>query len=203
MRPEVGMDVPDGSAPISLSKGDRLQFVLLHRIASSVTEDRDEAEYHARMVEVFEHGFAAEYADQFTAINDELPLEDCGLVKDILDMFSALAASIEAIGIDAAREIDEHVEDALQFAGFDFNDSREGRMADYGEYLIRQGLWKELAEYFDDKHERGNSHMPKLDTYLRMLAVYRETMTGGARRDRYLLDAEELSRVVRAWAYLR
>lgn len=206
MRAERGTDVPDGSAPTSLSKRDRLQLVLLHRMASSVTDDSGEAEYHSKMVEVLEHGFAAEYSAEFTPIYDELPLEECRLVMDILEMFRVLGASVEAVGSDAVRQIDEHAASALQFAGFDFNDSREGRMADYAGYLIRQGRWGELAVLFDDDHERGNSHMPRLDAYVRMLAVYRpirEAVTHGAVRDRYLLDKDELSQVVRAWPYPR
>ena len=206
MRSEAGTDVPDGSAPTTLSKRDRLQLALLHRIASSVTDHSGEAEYHSKMVEVLEHGFTAEYLAAFTPIYDELPLEECRLVTDILEMFRVLGASVEAIGSDAVRQIDEHAARFLQFAGFDFNDSREAHMADYAEYLIRQGRWVELAVFFDDDHERGNSHMPMLDAYVRMLAVYRpirEAMTQGAVRDRYLLDKDELSQVVRAWPYPR
>jgi len=206
MGAEPGPDVPHGSAPTSLSKRDRLQLALLHRMASSVTDDSGEAEYHSKMIEVLEHGFTAEYSAEFTPIYDELPLEECRLVTEILEMFRVLGASVEAIGSDAVRQIDEHAARALQFAGFDFNDSREGRMADYAEYLIRQGRWVELAVFFDDDHERGNSHMPTLDAYVRMLAVYRpiwEAMTQGAVRDRYLLGNDELSQVVRARPYPR
>ncbi len=201
MRSEVGMDVPEWSAPTSLSKRDRLQLVLLHRIACSATDDPHDGEYHERMIEVLEHGFTAEYSDEFTAIYDELPLEECRLVMDILDMFRVLGASVEAIGTDAVRQIGEHADHALRFAGFDFNNSREGRMADYAAYLIRHGRWTEMAVYFDDNHERGNSHMPTLDTYLRMLAVYKpiwERITVGVGRGRYLLDEEEVAQVMRA-----
>lgn len=200
------MDVPEWSAPSTLSKRARLHLVLLHRLAGSLTKNSGEAEHHDRMIEVLEHGFTAEYSDEFTAIYDELPLEECKLVMDILDMFRVLEASAEAIGADTLRQIDEHADRAVTFAGFDFNNSREGRMADYARYLIRQGRWTDLAVYFDDEHEHGNSHMPMLDRYQRMLAVYRpiwDSMIRGVDRGRYLLDEDELAQVVRAWSYPR
>lgn len=206
MRSELGMEVPDWSAPTSLSKRERLHLVLLHRLARSLTEEIDETEHHGRMVEVLEHGFAAEYSDEFAAIYDELAFEECRLVMDILDMFRVLGSSAEAVARDAVEQMGEHAEHALAFAGFDFNSSREGRMADYAGYLIRQGRWTELAVHFDDEHERGNSHMPMLDTYLRMLAVYKpiwENIVRGVGRGRYLLDEDELAQVVRAWPYPR
>jgi len=60
--------------------------------------------------------------------------------------------------------------------------------------------------YFDDKHERGNSHAPMLDTYLRMRRVFRpiwEAMIHGPSRGRYHLTAGELLEIVRAWCYPR
>ncbi len=206
VRAHLGFEVPDWSAPTSLSKRDRRQLALLHRVLQLITKDEYEAEHHERMIEVLEHGFTGEYSDEFVTISDELPLSECRLVWDILDMFRVLAASIDHVGVEAVEALDEHADHALRFRGFDFNDRREGRLAHYASHVIRGGRWEELAVYFDDKHERGNSHAPVLATYLRMLDVYRpiwEVLVSGAGRGRYHLNEDELRQIVKAWYYPR
>ena len=206
MRAELGLDVPEWSAPTSLSKRDRRQLALLHRIVQSVSGDEHEAEHHGTMIEVLEQGFTGEYADEFIAIYDELPLDECRLVWDLLDMFRAVEASVEKVGIEAVRALDEHAEHALRFRGLDFNDRREGRLAGYAAHLVSRGRWTELAVYFDDKHERGNSHAPVLGSYLRMHRVFRplwEAMIHGPGRGRYHLTEGELLEIVRAWYHPR
>jgi uncharacterized protein YfbU (UPF0304 family) len=206
MRAELGLDVPEWSAPTSLSKRDRRQLALLHRILQLVSDDEDETERHGTMIEVLERGFTGEYADEFISIDDELPLDECRLVWDILDMFRVLEASVDSVGIETVRALDEHAEDALRFRGFDFNDRREGRLAGYAAHLVHSGRWAELAVYFDAKHERGNSHAPMLNTYLRMRGVFQPmwaAMVHGLGRGRYHLAEDELLEIVRAWYYPR
>ena len=43
-------------------------------------------------------------------------------------------------------------------------------MASYAEFLIKTGRWKNIAEHFDSKYERGDPHSPTLASYERMLA---------------------------------
>lgn len=206
MRAELGLDVPEWSAPTSLSKRDRRQLALLHRIVQLTSDDEDEIKQHETMIDVLEHGLTGEYTREFVSISDELPLEECRLVWDILDMFRVIEASIDNVGVEAIRALDEHAEHALRFRGFDFNDRRESRLADYAAHLVQGGRWTELAVYFDDKHERGNSHAPMLDSYLRMRLVFQpiwETKIHGPDRGRYHLTENELHEVVRAWYYPR
>src|SRR5439155_16676925 len=132
-------------------------LALLHKIVELVSAEEDEADYHAKMAKVLERGFTCEYSDEFIAIEDEMPMAECRLVMDLLDMFRVIKASVESIGLDKVRQLDDIAEHVLSFRGFDFNDRREGRMADYAEHLIATGRWVDLAEHFDDEHERGNS----------------------------------------------
>jgi len=57
-----------------------------------------------------------------------------------------------------------------------------------------------MAVYFDDKHERGNSHSPMLATYQRMLMCIGPVaaLVEGIGRGRYRLNEEELLQIVRA-----
>jgi uncharacterized protein len=205
-RTELGMDVPSWSAPSSLSKGNRLHLAMLHRLLQLASDDDDEVEHHTRMIEVLQKGFTGEYDDEFAAIQDELPLDECRLVWDILDMFRVIGGSVEKLGIESLKAVDGNAQNALEFRGFDFNDSREGRLAGYAAHVTRDGRWAELAVHFDDNHERGNSHMPVLGSYLRMLAVFQPfwaDMVSGPNRGRYHLTHDELLAIVKAWPYPR
>ncbi len=74
-------------------------------------------------------------------------------------------------------------------------------MASYVEFLMRDGeRWTELQPQLE-RNDRGNSHMPMLDTYLRMLSEFRRIMDSrkrGVRRLDYLLSLEELERIADA-----
>jgi uncharacterized protein YfbU (UPF0304 family) len=203
IRSELGLTVDDRrSAPASLTKFDRKHLVMLHQLALAVTSDEYERKDHQRQIEVLEYGFTGEYDEQFTMIYDELPLEECRLVWDLLDMFRVLKASVKEVGFEAVKQINERAEFALRFSGFDFNDPREGRLADYAEYLTtKKGRWSELVEHFDDQHERGNSHCPMLEHYRSMLAAFQpiwQQKVRGTGRGNYLLDLDELARVAAA-----
>lgn len=206
MEAHLGRDLPSNrsAGPTSLSKRARLQQSLLYRILSSVETDESSAEHYWRLAEVFERGYAGEYAEAFTAIEDELTLSDCRLVWDILDMFTVLKASVERLGTTAVASLDERASAALTFRGFDMNDRREGAMLGYARHLLASGRWEVLAEFFDDRHERGNSHMPTLDTYRRMLDVFlpvqHRMVSGDLRgRDRFDLTRPELTEIIHAW----
>ena len=191
----------DWTAPTTLSKRDRQQLALLHRLIELASADEDEANYHATMAKVLQRGFTGEYPDEFISIDDEMPMSECRLVWDLLDMFRVIKASVDSIGLEKVKQIDKIAEHSLAFRGFDFQNHRESRMAGYTRHLIETDRWIELAEHFDDKHERGNSHSPVLDSYLRMLEVFKPIWAAkviGADRGRYLLDEAHLRSLVEA-----
>lgn len=205
IRTQLGFDVTDRDVPRSLPKRDRRILALLHQLLESAAGDEYEAGYHHRMAEVLEHGFTIEYTDAFMAVDDELPVEECLLLFDIFDMFTALERSVESVGLDAVRALDEHAEHALRFRGFDFNDRREGRLATFAKYVISTDRWTNMAVYFDPGHGHGNSHSPVLASYLRMLAVFkpiwRSLIDGAGRGGRYELNESELGEIMKAWPY--
>lgn len=197
--------------PRSLTAVERRTLALQHQILSLLTADPDEenggweAEHHRRMVEVLEAGYTTEYPDMFVAMQPEMTRRECELVHDIFDMFTVLGANLRQLTPAELESLGEHAEHALTFHGFDFNDRLEGRLASYGRYLISAGRWESMAEHYDDKHERGNSHFPALASYQRMLAVWKPiwkqkvAMHSGPDSFRFTLDA--LRAVVAAWPY--
>ncbi len=104
------------------------------------------------IAEVFERGYEAEY-DQHMVDSDPLTETDCKKVSDILFMFRAL---------------NRHGS-KRRFAGFDGNDRTEGRYIGYVRHLWKQ---KAFEESNHGKNDGGNSHMPMMPTYARMLAAY-------------------------------
>jgi uncharacterized protein len=195
------------TTPRSLSAVDRCSLILHHEVLASLTADPEEEDggwdvrYHRRMIKVLSEGFTAEYSDMFQAIRPELPQRECQLVHDILQMFGILERSMEALSDDERAGIGEPAEYALRFRGFDFNDSREARLASYAQFLVSTDRWEEMADHFDAKHEHGNSHMPLLASYQRMLAVWQPIWSEKLRNfspDSYLYTPEQLGEVLRA-----
>lgn len=183
-------------SPVSLSAVDRRQLALTHRILALLKghqdpsgEDADDEIAHAI---VLEEGYAGEYHTEFAGISPELTRADSKLVMDILDMFSLIQAGLRA---PENQPIDDDDQLMLTFRGFDRNDPRESRLLDYARHLIADERWVELAHVFGPENDRGNSHMPLLDSFQRMLRTFGPIRDGlSARRGgvRWQLDRGDL-----------
>lgn len=191
-------------APDSMRIVDRQVLSLLHRILGRVlpedSHDVDgDLEYQLMRAKILEAGYTGEYWYEVAGFNTELSKRDCGRVSDILQMFRIATFSIDNLAKEGTP-VDEVLARLLEFQGFDHNDSLEGHMADYVDFLMREDRWTELKPQ-RERHDDGNSHMPMLDTYLRMLSEYRRVMDsrerGFGRRD-YLLSHEELEQIAAA-----
>lgn len=209
----LGRDVPTddtSSTPLTLTVVERRHLALQHEILAMLhSDDEYEAGYHRRLVEVLAKGYTGEYHRMFLDISPELSRRDCSLLWDLLDMFCVLKASLGRLDAAEKKTLGEGAEARLSFQGFDFNDTHEGRLADYAQHLIDTDRWHDLAEHFDDEHERGNSHSPRLATYLRMLKTFQpiwsaKVKDSGLSHDgRYVLNLDELRTVLAAWPYSR
>ncbi|WP_454044680.1 YfbU family protein [Cellulosimicrobium sp. Marseille-Q8652] len=192
--------------PESLSAIDRRQLSLLHRIMSYLVPDDASSEdgdpdFQRKRAEVLEMGWVSEYSDEFYEIRPEMPRSESDFVMDVLDMFTQLEWSYGELSGDERKALAEEAKYGLKFGGFDFNNRREGRMASYAKYLIDEGKWEHMAKYFDDDHERGNSHMPTIDMYTRMLEEFRpiwRQKVQAARHGEYNLTTTEIRRVLDA-----
>lgn len=166
-------------APESMTHRDRHMFAMLHRILARVLPDDasdvdGDLEYQLERALVLERGYTAEYGTEFAGVYAELSARDCTRVMDILDMYRMLDHSLRELR-SAGVEIDPELAENLRYDGLDFNDELEGRMADYVKYLLSHGKWEERAADIA-RADNGNSHLPMLATYVRMLNVYRQIM---------------------------
>lgn len=189
-------------APEHITHMDRRVLSLLHRILGRVLpEDSNDVDlrYQLERVAVLEHGYSGEYWMEFAGMDTELTPQECGKVKDILDMFRITEYAITRL-TEQGEAIDESTTDRLRFEGFDHNDPLEGQMSSYVEYLISQDKWRERASMYETPGG-GNSHATMLPVYNRMLSEYRRILDSrgrGTGTGRYSLSADELDLIAAA-----
>jgi uncharacterized protein YfbU (UPF0304 family) len=167
-------------------------------------EDYGEVAHHNQMIEILERGYSAEYYRLFDGLYAEMTRRECALVHDILELFLWTERSVRGLSPKLRPLLGNELAGHLTFAGFDFNSTPEVRLAGYARYLTSHGHWEEMAPYFDDRHERGNSHWPMLATYQQMLSCWKpiwEAKKGSARPGRpdgHLLGVDELREIAAA-----
>jgi uncharacterized protein len=188
-----------GVHPAHLTAVERRTMSLLHQILGRL--DPEDESYHRLRAQALDEGYTAEYGDEFLGMEPELPARDCELVRDILDMFRVIRASVNKLGSGAVAGL-EHAA-FLEFAGFDASDPLEGRLLYYARHLLATDRWTDLADYFDDAHEGGNSHHQALPSYRRMLEVYEPLFKAkasgrGLGPDHFLFSADELAAIAGA-----
>jgi uncharacterized protein YfbU (UPF0304 family) len=198
-----------GDIPHALSFQQRLMLLQQHEILALLQKDEHDVQYHRTMVDVLREGYAGEYDRVFGAMPAEMSRSECKLVWDILDMFRVIGASMDRMSKPELAELGDDADYRLRFAGFDLNDSREGRLLGYVRHLVATDRWTEITQRLADVGDDGNSHSPRLACYERMLAAYLPIHESGVRGERghsfdaWLLTVEELKQVAKAWAYPR
>ena len=202
--PVYEAEVEHGSepAPESMRIVDRQVLSLLHRILGRVLpEDANDVdgdlEYQLTRAKILEEGYTGEYGHETAGFSTELSKRDCARVSDTLQMFRIITFSIGHLA-EEGSPVDEKLAHDLEFEGFDHNDPLEGHMASYVEFLMRdERTWTELRPQLE-RHDGGNSHMPVLDVYMRMLTEYRrikDSRERGFSRLDYLLTLDELKQL--------
>jgi hypothetical protein len=203
----VTVDEP-ASGPQSLTLFERELLRLQHQILEDLCDVRgSEREYHHQAIEILANGFTGEYGRLFMGLDPELAFRDCRLLWRILDMFRLVEPSFNRLSEVAKADIGEHANHLLSFRGFDHNDSLEGRFAAYAKFLVGSGRWREQADAVE--LDGGNSHIPNLATYQRMLAVFeaiqdsRGDDSSLSFEDRSYLNVEELTAIYAASSHRR
>lgn len=195
----------DQPAPDTFPVRDRIVLSMLHRIlARLLPEDHNgeegRPEDQIARAEILERGFTGEYWLEVAGFETELSARDSRQVIDILDMYRIITFSLRHLE-EEGTPADEDLGYALRFRGFDHNDALEGHMARYVRFLMRDGRhWEELIPQIEAS-DRGNSHMPVLQMYTRMLVEYRRIMASRERRISrfdYILSVDELQRLADA-----
>jgi uncharacterized protein YfbU (UPF0304 family) len=161
-----------------LTKQERLILSNQFRILAKL--DADETDGYNNMVRILERGYTREYSSITSRFSEELSLEACEEVVDILDMHRALSYAYIALPDKSGINADD-----VEFDGFDGNN--EGEYLDYASFLInRLGYWQESRNAGDGL----NSHHSTLDRYRTMLRRWK------ASADHHNLTREDILRII-------
>jgi uncharacterized protein len=163
----------------------RNQYRLLGQLDASA---RDECQ---RAIEMLDRGYELEYSSLSMHMGGPMTEHECIEVIDILQMHRELRWSYDDLADKS--EVDEG---AITFRGFDGNN--EPKELGYARFLIEdENKFQELA----GPGGSLNSHMPTLDTYRRMLVVWRraagrhQSSSAGSEN---LLTADEMRQITEA-----
>lgn len=130
------------------------QFAILKQLVPENAED------YENQIQILHNGYSVLYGEVFQYVYEEMPLDECEYVFDVLDMHRDLINSFEALkdkqGITA---------DDVRFRGFDANN--ETKRWAFAEYLQKTGRWKETLVGGLNSHS-----MTTMDRYPEMLKRY-------------------------------
>lgn len=189
--------------PKTLDVVQRRMFALMHDVLGKLADDDDDRDYHRRLLEVMTHGYAGEYFAEFGFMSAELTPAECSRLEDILEMFRALEVSLARLAPTDRERLGAGAEHVLTFDGFDLNRPDEARLLIFARHLVKdEDRWSEFRERLT-AGERGNSHSPRLERYLRMVPVYmaiRDSILQGHARGRedHLFDVNDLLKMIEA-----
>lgn len=163
-----------------LTEKERISYILQLKILSKLyPEDPTYKELSIAL----ESGYTYHYSDLASYfLEDELPVEDCKLVLDILDMYRGI--------IFSAKHFKWSDMNRVRFPGFDYNDSLELKMGLYAQYFM------EVLKRYDEIRELSkgdyNSHMKMLPKYTKMLTYFR----GIKKIDNYRMSEDDLNYIL-------
>lgn len=167
---------------MELTLKERLNFSFQLRILESLNP---EDESFKNMRTAIEEGYTIHYQDLFEFISEELSLNDCRFVLDVLEMYRGLIFSaLKFKDIDLIKKV--------EFRGFDFNDNLESRMAGYARYFVF-----DLRRYDEIKTNSNgdfSSHMIMRPKYQKMLSIWKELDY----IERYNLSKEQIESILNA-----
>lgn len=139
-----------------LTRKERLSFIYQLRILEALCPDA--APGYAQTRDALEKGFASDYCGALFSLPDELSIEACEEVIDILDMYRAITLAVSRLPADAPAARHR----LARFAGFDAVFERQ--QGAYVRHVIAQGRFAELA----DTAERS-ARRPMLPLYRALL----------------------------------
>lgn len=191
-------DYPEETAPYTINSVNRLILRNQEQLFSmSDALDEEDRAWHRKNVKILESGFTSEYHNVFGPLHPEIPYKRAVELFDILDMFLVLRNSYECLSDEERATVEER---DISFRGFDYNSAEEAALPAYIKHLFEDGRYKELEEPLARFSDGGNSHMPVIDVYRRMLRCFKQVWRSHL-MSATLLTVSEIKKVVAARAY--
>lgn len=170
--------------PETLTASERLQIANQFRILEKLYPEQ--ADHYAEMRDIIANGYTSQYEGVFNETDEEMSIQECKYVYDVLDMYRILISSYNAL-TDKKGLTPEDV----HFQGFDGNN--ESKHLAFAEHLRKQGRWQETLK------GNLNSHsIFTLSLYPRMLAKFEPISKEilASRTGNWLLTAEQIKEVI-------
>ncbi len=171
---------------MNLSKKDR--YIIANQLKILEKLDPEEADFYSKSRKAIEYGFKLHYSWIAEFIDDdEMNEEDSREVLDVLDMYRAMTFSLQRLKKENTNLSIK--EEDVRFRGYDGNN--ETQQFSYVVYFISDlGRFEELK--YESEYPDFNSHCPMIQTYKRMLAIWREYP------NRYELDEDQIRKLLEA-----
>jgi DNA protecting protein DprA len=172
------------STPTTLTPLERLQLANQFEILEKMKPE--EAEHYASLREIVERGYTIRYEEVFNGIYDEMSLDECKYVYDVLDMHRALINSFNELKDKQGLTAED-----VKFKGFDGNN--ESKRHGFVRYLQKEGLWTETLVADLNSHS-----MMTMKLYPRMLRNFEpiKQQILDSHSGNWLLTAEQIRKVI-------
>jgi uncharacterized protein len=147
--------------PDSLSQVERLQLVNQFEILEKL--DPENAKFYAEKREILERGYTILYEKVFNNIFEEMSMDECNYVFDVLEMHRALINSYDRLTDKAGLTPSD-----VAFRGFDGNN--ESKRYAFAKHLKETGRWEETLKGKLNSHFIGTMHRypPMLERWKRI-----------------------------------
>ncbi|OFR41231.1 YfbU family protein [Porphyromonas sp. HMSC065F10] len=167
---------------LSLTKKERLEYIYLLKILEKLYPEQSEE--YSQYRNALQQGFSLHYADMMIELSeDELSINECRKVLDILEMYRGIIYSYRALKRENT-DISLTDED-VKFPGFDGNN--ECYHMAYVKYFIDDlDRYSEIQELSNGYY---NSHHRMLSQYEKMLEKWNEFES---LPNRYLMNEEQI-----------
>ena len=140
--------------PRSLTPIERLKLINQFRILEKLYPEHAEDYQESR--EIIAKGYTIQYQQVFGELFDEMDIEECKYVYDVLEMYRTLIRSYDALTDKKGLKPED-----VRFRGFDGNN--ESKRYAFAEHLQKQRKWAEsLMGYLNSHSEFTVSLYPRM-----------------------------------------
>lgn len=175
----------------ALTLPERLILVNQYKIMQKLTENENEKKEYDNLINALKSGFAIHYQDCFNYMGeDDMTIEECQEVLDILEMYRGIIYSYQAILRDKTATSLKPCD--VMFPGFDGNN--EFKQLSYVRYFIEDlDRYSEIQEL--DHTDNFNSHGQMLSKYRNMLAKW-TLYVKDPKQNQYLLNESQIRSLI-------
>ena len=178
----------------ALSLPQRLILVNQYKILQKLSDSESEKQEYGNLITALESGFEIHFQDCFSYMGEnDLTIEECQQVLDILEMYRGIIYSYQALIRDKKQTT--LTQKDVMFPGFDGNN--EYKQLSYTRYFINDlDRYSEIQEL--NKTDNYNSHSKWLDRYVRMLQKW-SVYVKDDKVNQYLLDEKQIRNLIETY----